>query len=384
MRRRTVTSALALAVPALLLGAPALAEGTSSWTPERTRELVGRLPDLRSRRTAAGARLAALVADEARVSAEGLARAIDGGQYSCGPTAMRDYIVESRKDWTAEDLDLIDQLALLDWPTYQALLFEPDGPQTFGIDGEYGKELTKTFGKLQGFWDLDGSDIRLAAMHGAVFADTEALVPMLTFAFEISEADAREIIAAVQEYLDQPKFDGGRHPLFTFNAFAYSDRTSGPDEALGVPDKIIMGDGILQCMETLGLGDVAPRGILAHEYGHQLQYRLGAFDDHARTPEATRETELEADAMAGYYLSHPRGERLRTKRVDAFIRTDYEVGDCSFTSSGHHGTPNQRSATGAWAEQLANAQGAKGQPLTAREVSDAFRAELPEILAPDA
>lgn len=384
MRRRTVTSALALAVPALLLGAPALAEPSAAWTPERTRELAGRLPDLRSRRTAAGARMAALVAAEGRVSASGLARAIDGGQYACGPTRMRDYITESTKDWTAEDFDLMDQLGLLDWPTYHALLFAPDGPQTYGIDGEYGKELTKTFRRLQGFWDVDGSDILLAAMHGSIFADTEALVPMVTLVFEISEADAREIIAAVQEYLAQPKFDGGRHPLFTFNAFAYSDRDAGPDEALGVPDKIIMGDGILQCMETLGLGDVAPRGILAHEYGHQVQYRLGLFAEHAGTPEATRETELEADALAGYYLSHPRGERLRAQRVDAFIRTDYEVGDCSFASDGHHGTPNQRAATGTWAEELADAKGAKGHVLTAREVSDAFRAELPEILTPDA
>lgn len=387
MRRRTFTTALALAVPAAALGTPALAEGPSgaaSWSPTRTRALREALPDLRDRRTAAGAHIASLVDQERRIDASGLRRAIDGSQYACAPTQLTTYVRQQTQDWTDEDFDLLDQLAVLDWPTYQALLFEPSGPQHLGRDGQYTKELTKSFGRLQGFWDVDGSDIRLAAMHGEVIQDDARMIPMLTFAFEISEAEASQVLDAVQEYLDQPKFDGGRHPLFTFNAFAYSDRVAAPGEALGVPDKIIMGDGILEGMAAIGLDDVAPRGILAHEYGHQVQFRLGRFDDHAGTPEATRETELEADALGGYYLSHPRGERLRAQRVEAFVRADHAVGDCSFASPGHHGTPDQRAAAGRWADALANQKGAKGHVLSARAVSDACRAHLPVILAPSA
>ena len=78
------------------------------------------------------------------------------------------------------------------------------------------------------------------------------------------------------------------------------------------------------------------------------------------------------------------GERLRQQRVVDFIESFGEVGDCSFTSDGHHGTPNQREASARWADELANAKGKKGHIHPARFVSDSFRAVLPEILAPDA
>ena len=60
------------------------------------------------------------------------------------------------------------------------------------------------------------------------------------------------------------------------------------------------------------------------------------------------------------------------------------MGDCSFASPGHHGTPDQRAAAGRWADALANEKRAKGHVLSARAVSDAFRAHLPVILAPSA
>jgi hypothetical protein len=210
------------------------------------------------------------------------------------------------------------------------------------------------------------------------------MVPLLTFVYGYSPEEAQELVDLIQEYVQQDKFAGGDHPLFSFNAFAYSEEGAPPEQQLGIGEKIIMGDGILEGMAQIGLGDVAPRGILAHEYGHQVQFELGLFDDHAGDAEATRETELEADALAGYYLSHPRGERLRQQRVDAFVRTFGEVGDCSFDFEGHHGTPNQRSASAQWADELADAKGARGHILPARTVSDRFRAVLPEILAPDA
>ena len=98
----------------------------------------------------------------------------------------------------------------------------------------------------------------------------------------------------------------------------------------------------------------------------------------------TRLTGLEADAYAAYYLSHPRGERLRNRRVEQFVRTYFEIGDCSFESDGHHGTPDQREDAARWAYELANAKGAKGHVLPAAEVSAQFRQVLPEIVAPDA
>jgi hypothetical protein len=42
-----------------------------------------------------------------------------------------------------------------------------------------------------------------------------------------------------------------------------------------VPDKNIVGDGLLQAYNCIGLGDIAPEGILAHEYGHEIEFDLG-------------------------------------------------------------------------------------------------------------
>lgn len=396
MHRKSMSSILALglalgmtgtAVSAAPQPAPAATSAAASATTlddARKQQILERLQELMPASTpqADALRERLHVDDDAR--AEALQRAIDGSQYQCEPTQFNAWIGDQLASWDSFDLLILQLTGALDWPMYEALVFQPQGPQYFGVDGDRTKEMNKTFGKLQSFWDTQGEDIQLGAMHGEVIMDDARIVPLLQALYGMTEAEAQEMADLVQEFLSDPKFQGGNHPIFTLNAFAYSDEPSPADQQLGVPDKIIMGDGIIEAMEGLGLGDVGPRGILAHEYGHHVQYELGLFDDHAHDAEATRETELEADALAGYYLSHPQGERLRNKRVVDFVNAFGEVGDCSFSNDGHHGTPNQREASATWADQLANAKGKKGHVLPAQFVSDAFRAALPAILAPDA
>lgn len=392
--RRTLTAALALSLSLGTAAVPALAaqpaaptapsSATGDWTDEQTQALIDQLEDLVPADGTKAEELNALLGIDAEARAERLQQIIDGDQYACSDTELTLWLNDQLEDWSIEDIIIMVLTGAMDWPTYEALLNQPDGPQTYGVDGEYTKELEKTFRTLKRFWDVDGSDIQLGAMHGDVLMDDARIVPVVAFLYDQPEAEAQELVDLVQDYLEQDKFDGGNHPLFSFNAFAYSEEGEAPEAQLGIGDKIIMGDGILEGMDAIGLGDVAPRGILAHEYGHHVQFELGLFDDHAGDAEATRLTELEADAFAGYYLSHPRGERLRHARVDAFVRSFGEVGDCSFDSPGHHGTPNQRSASAKWADELANRKGPKGHILPGQTVSDLFRAVLPEILAPDA
>ncbi|GGK60106.1 hypothetical protein [Ornithinimicrobium pekingense] len=394
--RHTLTAALALTLTLGTASAPALAStpaaptatasttSSEDWTDERSRALLERLQELAPAGSDRVDTLNRALGIDPQARAAQLERAIDGSQYECSDTELMGWLDGQLADWDLVDILILSLTGALDWPTYDALLFQPDGPQHYGVDGEHTKELEKTFRTLTAFWDVDGSDIRMGAMHGSVIQDDARMVRLLTFLYGYTPEEAQELTDLIQDYLQQDKFAGGDHPLFSFNAFAYSEEGAPPEAQLGIGDKIIMGDGILEGMGAIGLGDVAPRGILAHEYGHQVQFELGLFDDHAGDAEATRETELEADALAGYYLSHPRGERLRNQRVDAFVRSFGEVGDCSFASDGHHGTPNQRSASAAWADELANAKGAKGHVLPAGTVSDRFRAVLPEILAPDA
>lgn len=387
MSRRTLTTALALTLALGTTAAPALAAPTAPapTTDEDARQAVlAQVRDLFPQDAERVELLNEALGIDPQERAEALERAIDGDQYQCEDTALSGWLDEQLADWDFIDILILSLTGALDWPTYEALLYQPDGPQSYGRDGEHTQELTKTLRTLKKFWDVDGSDIDMAAMHSGVIMDDSRMVPMLAFLYDTDEAQAQEMADLVQDWVDEDRFEHGHHPLFSFNAFAYSEEGAPAEQQLGIGDKIVMGDGIMEGMEGIGLGDVAARGILAHEYGHQVQFELGLFDDHAGDAEATRLTELEADALGGYYLSHPRGERLRHQRVDAFVRAYGEVGDCAFDNPNHHGTPNQRSAAAAWADQLANAKGAKGQVLPAATVSELFRQVLPQIVAPDA
>ncbi len=93
---------------------------------------------------------------------------------------------------------------------------------------------------------------------------------------------------------------------------------------------------------------------MAHEFGHHVQYELGVFDTGPTDPaEATRRTELMADAMASYFGTHKKGLALNSKRVADALLSFYTVGDCYFDDPGHHGTPLQRQRAADWGSGLA-------------------------------
>lgn len=112
----------------------------------------------------------------------------------------------------------------------------------------------------------------------------------------------------------------------TYNAISYS---SG---------RIYYGEGIFKDAKYRDPSNLINVMILAHEYGHQLQYAFGLPSVNEST---ARPNELEADGMAGYYLRRGYG-----KSTFSSIATGYEfaaaIGDYQTTSAGHHGTPAQR------------------------------------------
>ncbi len=113
----------------------------------------------------------------------------------------------------------------------------------------------------------------------------------------------------------------------TYNAISYST------------GKIYYGYAIYYDAKAKG-GNIVNAMILAHEYGHQLQYiyRIPTVNE-----STARAHELEADGFAGYYLRRPNGYNQSSF---AAIAKAYEfaqsIGDYSTTSPGHHGTPAQR------------------------------------------
>lgn len=296
----------------------------------------------------------------------------------CNPnTPMNQWLGGQLADWRTPARSLVNGTAMLNLPTYDALLFENSSEnQVFGQNGEYSQRLTKTFKDLQRFWNIQSQDIVLVAMHGSMLQDRAKVVRTYKAAYGLNDARANYYADLVANALSQfPELRNGNHPYFTFNAFAQNGFVFPPVGT--IPSKIVMGDGIMEAFTAIGFNDVAPQGILAHEFGHQIQFQLNLFSNGPRTPEATRRTELMADAYAAYYLSHARGASMQWKRVQQFLQVFYNIGDCSFSSTGHHGTPAQRMAAAEFGYNVANDAQKQGKILTAQEFDQLFEAQLP-------
>lgn len=121
--------------------------------------------------------------------------------------------------------------------------------------------------------------------------------------------------------------DDASNPNSTYNAISYSN------------GKIYYGYAIYYDAKTKG-GDIVNAMILAHEYGHQLQYR---YNLPSVSESTARPNELEADGFAGYYLRRPNGyNKTDFSEIAAAYEFAQSIGDYQTTSPGHHGTPPQR------------------------------------------
>ena len=283
-------------------------------------------------------------------------------------------------DWTYDIIFYASLTGMLDFPTYDALLFtNSESGQQFGINGEYTQRITKTIKDLKRFWDIQSSQIIVVPMHGSMLQDRDRVIRMDMVLFGDTEPAAEFWADLIAELLqDIPQYRNGNHPIFTFNSFAQASFSFPPYGV--VPDKIVMGDGIMDSYTAIGYGDVAPQAILAHEFGHHVQFQNNVFGTES-SPEATRRTELMADAMSAYFLSSARGASMQWKRVKEFLQVFFNIGDCSFNSINHHGTPTQRMAAADFGYQTANNAQKQGHILSSVEFIALFDAALPTIVS---
>ena len=294
-------------------------------------------------------------------------------------TPLNGWLGQELADWNRQIIRYVLTFAMLDLPAYDALVFENSSAnQYFGVNGEYTQRLTKAFKDLQRFWNIQSADMVMIAMHGNMLRDRAKIIRTYVAVFEVDPATAGILADIVVELTNTvPQYRAGNHPIFTFNAFALEGFNYPPYG--DIPDKIVMGDGIMAAYTGIGYGDVAPQAILAHEFGHQIQFQLGLFGS-IESPEATRRTELMADAYSAYYLSHARGAAMQWKRVQQFLQVFFNIGDCAFTNDGHHGTPTQRMAAAQWGYSLADNAQKQGYILTSQEFARLFDAQLPQLI----
>jgi hypothetical protein len=322
---------------------------------------------------------------ESRAEAS-LARAVAPSE--CAGTLLDDYIDQLFADMTAEQFTFLvnHQDTLLNVPTYDALFFGAPGDPDYALDS-HAHQVENTFRDLQRFWDIQSSDIQLMAMHGDVLLDADAIARTLTTMVATGETDPMtpaeiQTEATTVAAFMQTQGDFFDNPLWTLNAFAFSGEGETDPFIASLPDKLIVGDGILEAYDAIGLGDVGPRVIMAHEFGHHVQYEVGAFDTGPADPaEATRRTELMADAMGAYFATHKKGLALNKKRVSDALLSFYTVGDCQFDSPGHHGTPLQRQRAADWGADLAAAAKPKSYVLPPETFVQLFDAALPHIIS---
>ncbi len=91
-----------------------------------------------------------------------------------------------------------------------------------------------------------------------------------------------------------------KHGGYDFNAYSY------PSDSY-----IYFGEAFYRHFRyNIGGDGVAVTGMLAHEYGHQVQWNLGIGN-----PKDTLYNELQADALAGYYMGHENGGNLNWDKV---------------------------------------------------------------------
>lgn len=301
-------------------------------------------------------------------------RVINPADYDCEPTIIDDYIDHSVENWTGLDFLYYQFFGFIAFD-YAYVFDNEDGGQYYGSEGQYDNAMNRVYKDLLRFWNIP-TDILLRDAHGNIY-DDEAKIKTMLMLYGYPEDIATEGATELKMVFGSPAFMNFKHPLLTFNAFA-----AEADPYWGTVKKIVMGDGIMEAYDDLGFGDVAPQAILAHEYGHHVQFAKSV--EFVSSPEGTRRTELMADALAAYYLTHKRGATMNWKRVQQFLEVFYAIGDCGFSSNGHHGTPNQRMKAATFGYNLAHNAKVQGKILTAEEFITLFDAVLPDITAPDA
>ena len=378
--------ALSLTAPVAAGAAPLPATSATSTATSTatTASAAARFPvpaDWQQRRAAAAERFGV----DSSPAEGAVRRAIDPGDHACAPTAFGAYADRLLAGVGEEDLLVLALSGALDLPTYDALLFGTAGDSRYALDDDHRQQLVRTFRDAQRFWDVPSSDIQLVGMDGGVLRDRARLARVAAVVFGLTPQEAADYAAAVADLVAGiPALRGGDNPIFTLNAFAFTAEGDPDPLVRGIPDKIVMGDGLGDAFEALGIADVAPQAVLAHEFGHHVQFEDDLFDSPLTGPEATRRTELMADAFATYQVTHKRGLALNAKRVLQAERAFYEVGDCAFEYEGHHGTPNQRLRASQWGADLAASAQKKGHVLPSLEVARLFEAALPRFVAPDA
>lgn len=315
-----------------------------------------------------------------------VAQAIDPSLYECQTTAFNNYANSLLDGVDLGTLLILVILGVLDFPVYDAILYgKPANAEDYGLPAAYKSAVNQAVKQSQKFWDVDLFDVKTLAMQNDMLADHDRMTRLIAALYGTDEADAAETATLIMDVIaSSPPLEGGNNPIFTLNAFAFSAEGETDPLFVGLPDKMVFGEGMATALDVLGVGTAGAKGVIGHEMAHHVQYEKGYFESPLTGPEATRRTELMADAFGTYFVAHPRGMNLNAVQIHQAEQAFYQVGDCSFTSNGHHGTPNQRLKASVWGAELARATVSPYPVLGSDAIFGKFEKKLPNLVKPDA
>lgn len=122
-------------------------------------------------------------------------------------------------------------------------------------------------------------------------------------------------------------------------------------------------------------GELPVAGILAHEFGHRVQFTLG-WDDY----DQNSFKELEADAFSGFYLAIEK--QWAWSQIQNYYSNVYAAGDYNFNHPTHHGTPQQRLMAAYYGVQIGLNALQTGKKYTYKEIHDLFLNEIINNISP--
>ena len=239
-----------------------------------------------------------------------------------------------------------------------------DDPQPyFGPNGEYTTLMQHREKELRDFWNFE-EPIIVRGQHNSFYGDREKLITAyMRCQYSNKDDAARQADVIVRKYNEAASSLGS--PLFSMDAFMQE-----------INDKrlIVIGDGFVQILSEAGVEPgIGWTGIIAHEWAHHVQSKGKYWDPESgnSTPEVARYTELGADFMAAYFMSHSKGIQYQWSDEVDFFDLFFQIGDCNFTSPLHHGTSQQRMAAARMGYRIAK-DIVGTTPLTQAEVLDLF------------
>lgn len=308
--------------------------------------------------------------------------AINPADYTCGPTSIDAYVSRQLSGVPDDTLFVLALVGIFEFPTYDAIYFGKAG-KGYRISGKPGRQLTKSFGGLQKFWDIKSKNIDLMGMQPSMVADKARVAKVAKVVYKIKNKKADKFAKAVVKLVKgTKKLKKGRNPIFSLNAVAFTGKGVKNKRLRKVGDRIIFGSGMIKAYKSLGYGKFGPRSVLAHEFGHHIQFDRKLIASSLEPAEAGRRVEMMADSMATYFMGHRKGLDASTSGRRQSVESFRLVGDCVFDDPSHHGTPNQRAKAATYGLALADASGKSIRK--GRSVGASFDAALPQLVAPDA